>query len=418
MESEIMDSVTKAARANFFSRQTGAVAACIIGAFVCTTATVNTVFGFFLAPIADEMAWPRSNVSLALLFVAVGGAVAYPAIGRLVDRYGVRRVVLPGIAVFAGSVALLSLLQDSRAQLYGTYFLVGLAGAVVSPVVLTKVISGWYYDNRAFVLGLMGGLGNGAGATFMPVYTHWLMTEYGWRGAYTGLGVIIVALALPVFWFLLHESENGARIESPINNDGANGEVRKAAGTAAFWIILVSIGLGAGCLTAVFTHVVPIVEEKGMSFAQATTVLSTFAGVTVAWQIAVGFLLDRFPRPWAPAPFFLLAGAGVYLLEIGSTYPQMIGAAVLMGLGLGAEYGVLPYFLSRYFGLRAYGAISGVVYGVIMLVMGATPVLMDIVFDLTGAYRLASYAIITGMVLCGALLLTLRPFPALEKPSS
>lgn len=406
-------------RKEIFSRRTGAVAACIVGAFVCTTATVNTVFGFFLKPIAEEMTWPRSSVSLALLFVAIGGAIAFPIVGRLVDRVGVRKVVLPGVAIFGGSVALLSLLQDVKLQLYGTYFLVGMAGAVVSPVVLTKVVSGWYDDNRAFVLGLMGGLGNGAGATFMPVYTHWLIVSHGWRGAYVGLGVIIVALALPMFWFLLHEAGKDASQPAPPEKQIAKpgSAVSRAMRTSAFWIILVSIGIGAGCLTAVFTHVVPIIEEKGMSFAQATTVLSTFAGFTVAWQIAFGFLLDRFQKPWAPAPFFLIAGIGVYLLETGTSFPQMLTAAIFMGFGLGAEYGVLPYFLSRYFGLRDYGAISGVVYGVIMLALGATPVMMDLVYDATGAYRLASYVIIGALATCSTLLFFLKPLPALERKS-
>ena len=404
-------------RKEVFSRRAWAVAACIVGAFVCTTATVNTVFGFFLKPIAEEMTWPRSSVSLALLFVAIGAAIAFPIVGRLVDRLGVRKVVLPGIVLFGCSVAILSLLQNVKAQLYGTYFLVGFAGAVVSPVVLTKVVSGWYDKNRAFVLGLMGGLGNGAGATFMPVYTHWLIIEHGWRGAYLGLGVIIIALALPMFWFFLHEAEKPTQPQTSPADEGVDGRaaVAVAMRTSAFWIILVSIGLGAGCLTAVFAHVVPIVEEKGLSFAQATSVLSTFAAVTVAWQIAFGFFLDRFPRPWAAAPFFIVAGLGVYLLETGSTYPQMLAAAVAMGFGLGAEYGILPYCLSRYFGLKAYGAISGVVYGIIMLVMGLTPVLMDLVYDATGTYLMASYAFIGTLATCAALLFLLKPFPPLEQ---
>ena len=79
-----------------------------------------------------------------------------------------------------------------------------------------------------------------------------------------------------------------------------------------------------------------------------------------------------------------------------------------MGLGLGTEYGVLPYFLSRYYGLRHYGAISGAVYGVIVLIQGVTPFLMDLVFDLTGSYRGAIIAICFGLA-AGALLILRLP---------
>jgi tetrahydromethanopterin S-methyltransferase subunit E len=83
-----------------------------------------------------------------------------------------------------------------------------------------------------------------------------------------------------------------------------------------------------------------------------------------------------------------------------------------MGLGLGTEYGVLPYFLSRYFGIRHYGAISGMIYGVIVLTQGVTPFLMDLNFDATGNYRIAVVVICVAM-LAGAFLLTrLEPFGA------
>ena len=85
---------------------------------------------------------------------------------------------------------------------------------------------------------------------------------------------------------------------------------------------------------------------------------------------------------------------------------------MLMGLGLGTEYGVLPYFLSRYFGTRHYGAISGSMYGVIVLTQGLTPFLMDLVFDVTGTYDIAIIAICIGLVLGAILITRLLPFHA------
>ena len=85
-----------------------------------------------------------------------------------------------------------------------------------------------------------------------------------------------------------------------------------------------------------------------------------------------------------------------------------------MGLGLGTEYGVLPYFLSRYFGVRHYGAISGLVYGVIVLTQGVTPFLMDIDFDLTGNYHIAVVVVCIAMLLGAYLLTRLKPFDTAE----
>ena len=394
-----------------FSSPAGVVVACTVGNAVSITPMVYTVFGLFLVPIATEFAWPRAAVSFVLLIVAVAGAVSYPVIGRLIDEYGGRKVILTGNVLFAASVAGVSLIAASRWQLYAAYALIGVAGAIPSSVTFTKVIAGWFDRNRGLFLGVVGGLGNGVGAALSPLFVYMLLANYGWRHAYQGIAAAIVLVGFPVLFLLLHDPAKTAVANGASGLDQSEGmTLREARATGTFWIILAAIAIGAGCMTAVFAHVVPMLLDRGIDAGRATTVLVTFSMVTAAWQIGVGFLLDRMPRPWIAAPFFLAALAGLILFESTSSYPQLILAGALMGLGLGTEYGVLPYFLSRYFGVRHYGAISGMTYGVIVLTQGLTPFLMDLVFDLKGSYDAAVVVIGAGLGLGALLILRLRPF--------
>ena len=399
-----------------FSRRAGVVVACTVGNAVSITPMVYTVFGLFLIPISTEFNWPRSAVSFVLLIVAIAGAMSYPVIGRLIDRHGGRRVILFGNVAFAASVACLSLIGASRLQLYAAYALVGIAGAIPSSAMFTKVIAGWFDRNRGLFLGVVGGLGNGVGAALSPLFVNLLLVNYGWRGGYQGIAMAILLIGFPVLFMLLHDPEKSAARDAAAVQAQADGmTLAQARATRTFWIILAAIALGAGCMTAVFAHVVPMLLDRGLDSDRATAVLATFALVTAAWQIGVGYLLDRLRRPWIAAPFYLAALAGLILFESTSSYPQLIFAGALMGLGLGTEYGVLPYFLSRYFGVRHYGAISGVTYGVIVLTQGITPFLMDLVFDLNGSYDAAIIVIGAGL-LGGALLITrLLPFDVVAR---
>ncbi len=128
--------------------------------------------------------------------------------------------------------------------------------------------------------------------------------------------------------------------------------------------------------------------------------------MTAVWQVGVGRLIDRIPRPWIAAPFYLAALAGLILFQAAESFSQLMLAGALMGLGLGTEYGVLPYFLSRYFGVRHYGAISGTIYAVIVLAQGLTPFLMDLSFDRTGSIVVIG----SGLIASALLILRLRPF--------
>ena len=396
---------------SLFTRPAGVVVACTVGNGVSVTPMVYTVFGLFLIPIATEFGWPRAGVSFVLLIIAIAGAIGYPIVGRLIDRYGARPVILTGNVLFAASVASVSLAEASRIQFYSAYALIGITAAIPSSVMFTKVIAGWFDQRRGLFLGIVGGLGNGIGAALSPLFVYALISSYGWRAGFQGIGAAIILIGFPVLYLLLRDPPQGvSRTATEHLEKTAGLSLTEALRTSAFWIILAAIALGAGCMTAIFAHVVPMLLDRGVSARQATTVLATFSLVTAGWQIGMGYMLDRIPRPWIAAPFYLLALAGLILLESTSSYPLLLLSGLLMGLGLGTEYGVLPYFLSRYFGTRHYGAISGSMYGVIVLTQGLTPFLMDLVFDVTGTYDIAIIAICIGLVLGAILITRLLPF--------
>ena len=398
---------------SLFSRPAGVVAACTVGNAVSVTPMVYTVFGLFLIPIATEFDWSRAAVSFVLFIIAVTGAISYPIVGRLIDRYGARPVILTGNVLFAASVASVSLVEASRFQFYTAYALIGISAAIPSSVMFTKVIAGWFDQRRGLFLGIVGGLGNGVGAALSPLFVFALISGYGWRAGFQGIGAAIILIGFPVLYLLLRDPpRNTVRSAREALEKTQGLTLTEALGTPTFWIIMAAIALGAGCMTAIFAHVVPMLLDRGVPAGQATAVLATFSLVTAGWQIGMGYMLDRIPRPWIAAPFYLFALIGLLLLESTSSYPLLLLSGVLMGLGLGTEYGVLPYFLSRYFGTKHYGAISGSMYGVIVLTQGLTPFLMDLVFDATGSYDPAVIVICAGLV-AGAILITrLLPFDA------
>lgn len=388
-----------------------ALTACTIGNMVGATPMIYTVFGLFLIPISTQFDWPRSSVSAVLLILAVVGAASFPLIGRSIDRFGARAVLIPGMLAYAASLPLIAIAPSNIWGFYGIFTIVGIAAAIPSSAMYTKVIAGWFDETRGFALGIAGGVGNGVGAAISPIIVAALILQFGWRGAFVGIGAIVAFIGLPTLLLLLRDPPH---VSAQTLSGEAGMTMREAARTRTFWILLMAIGLGAGCMTAVFAHVVPILVDRGVETADAVTVLVTFSITTALWQMGIGILLDRFPKPWIGAPFYLAAVAGLILLNQSSDQATLLCAGVLMGLGLGTEYGMMPYLLSRYFGVRHYGAILGVAYGAIILFQGITPLLMDLDYDLAGSYENAITVISIAMVLGAFLLTRLKPLPALR----
>ncbi len=386
---------------------------CFLGTFAGAKAVVFASFGLFLIPLTQEFGWSRTQVSAALTLSAFSSLIAYPLAGRLADKYGVRYFAIAGNIVLAAAVAALAVMPASLLAFYGLFVVIGFAGAFPSSVLFAKVIVAWFSKQRGMMIGCTTGLGNGLGATLMPLLGAMLIAAGGWRYGFLGLGAAVIAIGLPAMLLFLRNAPADTITLGAVEggSDLSEGvDLAEARRNPDFYRLLFAIALGAGGLTAVFTHVVPLLLDRGFDMAFATMVLMSFALVTMVWQVVIGMMLDRTPSPRIALPFFCSALVGLLLLMHADHRALIVLGGALMGLGLGTEYSLLPYFIPRYFGRRAYGAIFGMIYGCIVVTLGVAPLFMDIAFDHLGSYNVALYGVAASLMLAAGLILTLRPY--------
>jgi Arabinose efflux permease len=383
----------------------GVLFACTLGNSVSVTPAVHAVFGLFLVPLSQEFGWSRASISGVLGVLALGGAISYPIIGRHVDKVGARRMLLTGIFGMALAIAALAA-TGSLAQFYATFTVLAVFGAMAGTPIFQKVIADWFEHNRGTALGMSAGGGNGLGSVILPVLAAVLVQTWGWRLGYLGISAYMIVLALPLLWLLLRDRAGSGHATSAIPREGMT--LGEAARTPAFWLVLIALAAGAGGTTAVFSHVVPILSDRGFSIATGTAVVSVFALVTSAWQIATGRIMDMIQTPRVAVPMYLMAVVGLALLETGGGMTELIIGGALLGVGLGGQFGALPYFVARYFGTRHFGSVIGAMYSAVIAAQGTTPILLDAVFDAQQSYRPALIGV-GGALIAGALLLVLLP---------
>ncbi len=394
-----------------FSRPAGVVFASTIGTAIGITSTIVAILGLVLVPIADEFNLPRSSISLVFFILAICSALIYPVIGTLADKYGARVVILTGHLLFVASLFGVSLARNIS-EFYLAFVFIGLSGSVLGPILFTKIIAGWFDRFRGFFLGIISGVGYGVGSTLMPIFAVLVLSGHDWRTTYQAIALLVLVIGFPALFFFLRNPpdplppKTHMRLKGVAEIPGLT--LGQAVKTRAFWMVMLAIAICSGCMLAVFTHIVPILMDRGLPVARATSVLSVFALFTVFGQIGTGFLLDHFRRPNLIAPFFFIPVIGLPLLMQATQTPTLLLSGALMGLGMGTEFGLLPFCLSRYFGLKAYGRISGLVYGIIALTNGFFPVLMDVAFDITGSY-VVGINVVTGILVVGTLLIALLP---------
>jgi len=378
-------------------------------------------FGTFVKPLEAEFGWQRGEMSFALTMTNIAVVIASPALGFIVDRLGVRRVLIPSTILMALAVASMFFLSGNIWHFYAMFLLIPIVGAGTLPQSYSRVIIAWFARRRGIALGISLA-GFGVGAALVPAFAQYMIEHYGWRMAYLGFAAAIVFIALPMAFFLLREtpaemglSPDGDAPGQPLDK-GGTGPVatapnvglsgREAAGTRSYWLILLSFLLVGVGITSILAHLVPMLIGRGVAPGVAALAMSSLGLGLIFGRVFAGYLMDRFFAPYVAALFLLGLVAGIVILALGVTGFPVFVAAILVGLATGSEISEIAYIVSRYFGPRAFALNYGIMFAAFQVGSAFGPPIMGAWFDQVGNY-IGALWMLTGVVLLGTLLITL-----------
>jgi len=384
------------------------VIAAFCGVMVGFGSMVVFTFSVFVKPLGAEFGWGREQISTAFGIAAMSVAVCSPLLGRLLDRYGPRRVILPCMVVFGSAFASLSLLTPSLLHLYAAFFVLGAVGNGTTQMGYSRAVSSWFTARRGLALALVMA-GTGVGSMVLPGLAQTIVERQGWRPAYFTLGLAILFMGVPLTALFVREQP-----ASPHHGPPALAGSTTAAGlrSRAFWILVAILFLSSIAINGAITHLSPLLTDRGLRPADAAMALSALGGMSLVGRLLTGHLLDRFFGPWVSFALLLGVSAGVVMLAVASTTGVALLAAALIGLGLGGEADVTPYLLTRYFGLRSFSTLYGFTWTAFALAGAAGPVMMGRVFDATGSYAPLLMLLAAQTLLSAFLALLLPKYPA------
>jgi MFS family permease len=386
----------------------------VLGITVSFGSLVIFTFGVFLKPLSAQFGWSRAEISLAFTLTALMVAIFSPFIGRLVDRVGARKVLLPCVAVYGAAFCCLALVK-TLAGLYAIYILLGVVGNGTTQLCYARVISAWFDRRRGLALATMMA-GVGAGAIGIPPLATWLIEAYGWREAYLLLGGSVFVLGMIPAALWLRETPPYAERSNPGKSRAMVGlPAVEAASTPVFWLLLTGFFLFSVSVNGSVAHLIPILTDRGIASDTAALAASTLGVLTLGGRLLTGVLLDRFLGSRVAGIFFGIAAVGVAILSQAHEIATAFIGSALIGLGMGAEADVMPYLISRYFGLASFSEIYGYAFTAYALAGALGPLLMGWSFDRFHSYSTALLGLAVAMLTGAAVLASLPRYPLLAK---
>lgn len=392
---------------DFFRNRWWIVFASICGLLVGTGAINIFAFGVFLKPVTQDLGVGREFFSSGLILSSFLSAVGLIPLGFLIDRYGVRRVMIPGLILWSLGIMGYSLISASPSRMYLAFGLAGLFGCIGSPVPYGAVISLWFDKLRGVAIGVaMAGVG--LGVALVPQLAALLIRTFGWRMAYIALGVAVFLISwLPVALFVREPTEHDATKHTDITaeRDLPGLTVTQALTQSwRFWALTIAFFLAIVAINGTLTHIVALLTDRGVPLKVAIDTLSTAGIALIVGRVISGWCLDRFNGTIVAICFFIVPMAGIALLASRAGGPVPLLGAILCGIGVGAEVDLMAFFVSRYFGLKAYGRIYGLMFAVFTFANGVGPSIAGWSFDKYHSYGPA-FLIFEGMLVVTCLLL-------------
>jgi MFS family permease len=234
-----------------------------------------------------------------------------------------------------------------------------------------------------------------------------LIDAYGWRTAFRGMGLLAVLWIVPSSLWLMSQPQirgqspnSFSRTQKP--NSGSDPELREAARTQPFWLLVAAFFFGNACSQTLHVHQVAYLVDHGLSAIVAASVVSVVGLASIFAKTGGGWLSDRVERELVYVAGIAIMVASAFVLLAQGASPTRWGAygyAVLLGVGYSVTASLTPAMVSDRFSGRNFGAIVGI--GLLGAAVGSAlgPWIAGRMYDTTGSYTLA-FMLAAG---CGAI---------------
>ena len=345
------------------------------------------VFPALLLTWETDLGWSRPQLTLAFTLALIVSAMAAPFVGRAIDR-GVGQQVFAGSAAMGG-VCLLLLSQVSQLwQFYLIWLLIGIAmaGSLYEPcfAILTRCGGN---SARAAITRITLVAGFAGTVSFPSVFV--LAEQTGWQGTVIVFGLVVLFVATPLLWMASGALERLRQPEPPAHGPVTTGSTRQVLKSPIFIALAAGFTLAGINHNAILSHLLPIMEWKGLPAATGVFIASMVGPMQVLGRLAMMAVEKRVSMLAIGYCCFLgLVLASLFLL--GAT-PQMVflvaGFVVLQGAGHGVTSIARPVITAQLLGVRNFGTVSGMMALPFGLGFAAAPFLSAFVWEI-GTYEL------------------------------
>lgn len=379
---------------------------------------IRTSFSVFYVALLEDFPWNRGSAAGVQSMALIAYTILAPLVGALIDKFGPRLVILPGVLILSLGLILCSLIENLT-QFYLLYgVLMGTGITAIGIVSYSAIIAHWFEKKRGLASGIaVSGMGLG---TFLLVpFSQQLISWWGWRVTFIATGVLVTVILLPLNGLFLrhHPQELGLEPDGINTKDACFDDagcsmdsqsaqtdwtLRKAARTGRFWALSAFTFLSIIGIYIVLVHNVRFLVDQGEDKMTAALVFAMMGIISSVFRIFWGWLSDHIGREIAFTMGMICACLGLLSLILIQTLESrafIYSFFILFGIGWGSSAPIFMATAADLFKGKGFGLIYGLIEGGIGIAGALGAWIGGYIFDRTQSYQGAFILGIVVMIL-------------------
>jgi MFS family permease len=381
----------------------------VVAAFLSLFAVVGfALYGLprFYPFFVQELGWTRQQVTSGNAYSKILVAIAFGFLaGRLVDRFGPRRLMLAGI-VMAGMALVGLSYVTSLSAFYFFYAFNALGYVFGGPLPNQVLLSRWFDKGRGKAMGIAY-LGIGVGGALVPLLAGALTQGWGWRGALRILGLLMIAVSLPAAYFVREPARAGSSsAASPTQS------LTMILSRPAFYFLMLGSMASIGAVGGTIQNLALYLSlDRKLPQADIDTTLSLILAGSVIGRLTMGWLADRWAKKHVMFLVYSIVAISIPLLVYAPSTATLKVCAFLFGIGLGGDYMIIPLMAAELYGLTILGRVMGIVLTADSVSESLVPMLVASMRDVNGSYT-SGFLVLVALAALGAAAVAFLPRPA------
>ena len=370
---------------------------------VCMSYGTTASIGFFFKPMLREFGWSRAELSGSISLAYFLYAILSPVVGRSLDRFGARGIILIGILFIAAGYMLLGL-TGTLWHVYLFYgVLVGVGSVCTAFVPVATCVMQWFHKLRGTALGICNAGAPLGQLLVVPLASYFILT-LGWRAAFPTVAVVALATALPLVFFVVRSKPqemgllpDGEASDEPDDspkeeevrvrlNNFEHLSWREALRTRPFWMLACSFFTCGFTVMLFAVHFPSYVTDKGFDVTTAIAAVSVAGFFNIFGTLFSGWISDRIGRKNPLAAVYFIRGMSFLFFALWQNYLTLYIFAIMTGLSWFATVPPTASLTREIYGPKNIGLLYGSITGLHQVGSAVGVLVGGLIFDWTGSY--------------------------------